>query len=1671
MRYLPNRANLNGLASVPSLILLASASLFGQINYQIPQRGTVPEGFYEVSKIETIDAASGNVGIHIPLAVMPPGRAGFSNALDLYYNSNSTSWLENDSFIPIIGEPVFTLVSSSFIDPADSGGWHYGFQYSFLADSPPLANNVCGDPSSTGEVRFRIVFPDGSSHTLYILGLRDNQAYYPTWLDINCVIQTGISGTHDLYTTDGTYAHVSWNADTGSWTLNLPDGRTIKGTGAGDGTNSSAGYGFDAAASDLFDRNGNHINIASTSSPDLSVTTVLTDDLGRTTTLQHAGDFSQDVITQNGYQGQPLTWTIAYTFNDLPSDAAHSYTCGVNTCYGIGGGAQIVISSITLPNGLSYQFCYDGAIEQSALCAGKSLSNSNQWGQLSDIFLPTGAWVHYGYTTVPDIGPLGQGPVFTAASKALQWTDQADGSTRVENSSYSFTNTSSVFTNPDGSQVTHYFYDIYSALGGAPEDEWFPGLVYQTVDAPSGNITEQFWARNAIFGSDAPGNGYVQTELKSVGSAGSPVLTSAVSHTVDRNGRDLSTAEYDWFSYGSVGHMSAGTANNAPPAAPTLPGTWRRTTSTSYAEAAGPASSSTGSDDPGAYWYSHTPFYLEATCETSTAGVDSSGSPSTGSHTEFLYDGNAPGSVNCASGQPLTNGNVTGQLSWDSTLGVDSHPLSTANSDVTSKTYDSFGNVLTSTNARGVTTNYTYDGNSLYVTQMVDAYKSVDGKDRTYLFSHDQSTGVTTSDTDSDHGINRNYGYDKFGRITSIQENGVRTTSITYDDANRVITATTDLNHNGDQALQQSTSYDQLGRERLTVDPAGNSVQTRHFNSSGDTFNYELVSNPYVTQQEPTMGWTRTKADSEGRTVEIAHFSGQAPPAPWGQNSSLTGVSNTSYVADGTNNLYCGNISDEAGVAQHACNDALGRLLAVTEQAISATTRYGYSALDDLETVTQSGVNNRNFVYSSLKRLTSATNPESGTVGYTYDSGGNLQTKTDGSNITTTYTYDSLNQLTGKSYNDGVTPSVSYQYDHSWATQVAAGAAAYNYTAWDGLGRVTQATQTIGSNSFTFTLASKPNVGIDWIQYPGSNRTITTGYDSAGRPITVNGQVAGNPQTNYLTAVTYQPHGTFQTRTFGNGIVETRTDNSRLQAANIQIGGLLALGYTYSPSQNNGNVLGQTITRGNETWNQSFGYAEPSGGSMNRLTSASESGQGSWSQNFCYDNQGNRWLLSSASLFSPTYDTPQGPDCNTSPFDANNHISGWNYDGAGDSTSSATGNAYQYDAEGHLISATINGVTTTYLYDGDGHRVQKSVGGSVTTYVYDPMGNLAQEYGAPTDTSTRFLHVDALGSTRLVTDLNGDVTRCYDYSPFGEELGNGLGGRGDACFGGSQYPTTPDVLSTKFTGKERDSESGLDFFQARYYGSALGRFTSPDPLSGHPADPQSWNAYVYALNNPLLYSDPNGLKYRVCQTGSVNQDTNCTDDVTDDEFQSLKDQSKGTQTFSGGKVYAVNADGTRGAQTGTYEQTDRDADSGAQQVFQGNRPLWRGTLIAGKAAGVGIVAVSAIPLAAVEAPSLLGPTTGRVFWSTARGAANAARFAYFNYGTTLNQTVVGSAITILGKLGVETEGLWGKASAAFAAGAQGPSMAFVEGTSATSYFMTKELPALLSNNVPIVLGK
>jgi RHS repeat-associated protein len=317
----------------------------------------------------------------------------------------------------------------------------------------------------------------------------------------------------------------------------------------------------------------------------------------------------------------------------------------------------------------------------------------------------------------------------------------------------------------------------------------------------------------------------------------------------------------------------------------------------------------------------------------------------------------------------------------------------------------------------------------------------------------------------------------------------------------------------------------------------------------------------------------------------------------------------------------------------------------------------------------------------------------------------------------------------------------------------------------------------------------------------------------------------------------------------------------------------LTLGYGYcagrpAPAQctgNNGNVRSASIAAPGaavSVW-QTFDYDH-----VNRLTNASEapdsgSNTTAWNQIYGYDTtgHGNRWLDAASSGLPVSPFTPRS----ASNFDANNWlvIQNSTYDLAGNQTAIG-GFGYSYDAENRVSVVTEPSPATPpsyrYIYDGEGRRVQKiASGGPTTNYVYDATGTLAAEYtSGPTASlscTTCYLVQDTLGSTRLVLDAtSGSVTALHDYLPFGEELASTV--RPGSLYSGNDNPRQ------KFTGKERDVETGLDYFGARYLSSAQGRWTTPDPINVararllNPSNTQ--NKYAYAANNPLKFIDRDG---------------------------------------------------------------------------------------------------------------------------------------------------------------------------------------------------------------------
>ena len=107
---------------------------------------------------------------------------------------------------------------------------------------------------------------------------------------------------------------------------------------------------------------------------------------------------------------------------------------------------------------------------------------------------------------------------------------------------------------------------------------------------------------------------------------------------------------------------------------------------------------------------------------------------------------------------------------------------------------------------------------------------------------------------------------------------------------------------------------------------------------------------------------------------------------------------------------------------------------------------------------------------------------------------------------------------------------------------------------------------------------------------------------------------------------------------------------------------------------------------------------------------------------------------------------------------------------------------------------------------------------------------------------------DMLGSTQVVTDANGNVVTTVRYNPFGS-------------VSSIQQVTGEYQTPYLYTSQELDGESGLYYYNARYYNPVIGRFMSADPVISQPLNPQSLNRYSYVLNNPLTYTDPSGLSW------------------------------------------------------------------------------------------------------------------------------------------------------------------------------------------------------------------
>jgi RHS repeat-associated protein len=252
------------------------------------------------------------------------------------------------------------------------------------------------------------------------------------------------------------------------------------------------------------------------------------------------------------------------------------------------------------------------------------------------------------------------------------------------------------------------------------------------------------------------------------------------------------------------------------------------------------------------------------------------------------------------------------------------------------------------------------------------------------------------------------------------------------------------------------------------------------------------------------------------------------------------------------------------------------------------------------------------------------------------------------------------------------------------------------------------------------------------------------------------------------------------------------------------------------------------------------------------------------------------------------------PGGNTIVSDLNGNLRLWTGpDGARD--------AYTYDAENRLRTATTASHTAAYDYDAVGRRISKTVDGVTTGYLLDGVEEVA-EYNvstagvwpsssarryvtgpatddriavvdSPSDTKN-YYHINHQGSVIATTDLSGNIVQQLSY----DEYGN--------LSSGSSSSTTGQVF--RFTGQRYDVETGLYYYRARYYSSQLGRFLQTDSV-GYKDD---LNLYSYVGNDPLDRTDP---------TGDYGQGTGWTDDKWK-KFKAIQQKTANDMEKQAGKL-------------------------------------------------------------------------------------------------------------------------------------------------------------------------
>jgi RHS repeat-associated protein len=798
--------------------------------------------------------------------------------------------------------------------------------------------------------------------------------------------------------------------------------------------------------------------------------------------------------------------------------------------------------------------------------------------------------------------------------------------------------------------------------------------------------------------------------------------------------------------------------------------------------------------------------------------------------------------------------------------------------------YDSYGNEAYHTNAAGIVTQTTYD--SSYKTFVA---QSTTGGTFTTTTSYDPRSGKLSQSTDLAGLVTANY-YDPFLRITetdvSTAPNGSTTEWLTrYSyvlglgnglSSNEVFIHKNDGvdTVNGHEILTYSDGLGRVVQTRQESETSGFRVTQTVYDKRG---NVVFVTDPYFNsgtnyaKPSSTLGLLHLY-DPAGRLTNVtAAVTGTFNGSGQLTGTSATGGDSGSPIA-AASIAYCNGTdpwtfvtTDETGKIHRYSLDAYGRTNQVAEivSGSTYTTTYGWNLAGDLTNVTDNAASQIQYGYNNVGEVVAMADPDMGVWQYQRDIAGRLRNQIDGNSNSVKFDYtDPLGRLvtrkvydfTGTQYLGSTNVYDSNGGDGSYT--VYAGQLfetidneGYVKNSYDVRGRTLKTVRYLSKNTSSYT-TQRLYDDMDRVTqtvYPNGGPTVTNLYDSGANLSKV--QQVGGSGTTYYTATGFNALDQLTGISYGNGVSTANTyyaNSHRLESlVTTKSTNLQSLTYTYDQVSDLLSLSDGVYSGAASASLSGLAYDD-----LHRLTSLTRPGSGA--VNYAYNSIGN--VVSNGENGTVAYG--YGSRLPHAVKSAN----GTNYAYDQNGNMLMRGNQQLvYDPDNRLSLVVMTNSTVAFGYDANGARLWKQ--GAVTNSLQVWIDGIYEEKDGKIlyhilagdrlvctfdsgGITTEYYHPDHLHSTSVETDASGNPYQHFEYSAFGQ----------------SRYTSSSTAfpVSRRYTAQVLDEETGLYFYGSRYYDPQLGRFIQADTIIAHEFDPQSYDRYAYALNNPLKIIDPNG---------------------------------------------------------------------------------------------------------------------------------------------------------------------------------------------------------------------